>query len=209
VSPGSWSNDPSSFTYQWQSCSSTGNSCASIVGATGTTHTLTQADVGRRLRAVVGASNASGSGAATSAITTVVGSRIEAAWLGTFTVARTYTIVVLLVIEGVPQGASVEVSCHGRGCPFARDHAASKTDNRRCATRKKCKGKRPPGVTFAVNLASLLRGKHLAVGTRISVNVVKAGWVGKSFLFTMRSSSIPREQSACLASGSSTPGVGC
>jgi len=58
ASAGSWTGNPSSVTFQWQRCSSTG--CASIAGATGWTMTLAKADVGSSIRVIVIAANASG-----------------------------------------------------------------------------------------------------------------------------------------------------
>ena len=69
---GSWSNSPTSFTYQWQRCDAGGASCASIGGATGSGYTVADADVGRTLRVQVTASNADGAGQATSSPTAVV-----------------------------------------------------------------------------------------------------------------------------------------
>jgi hypothetical protein len=70
--PGSWSGNPTSFTYQWQRCDADVAACSSVVGATGKTYGLSIADLGYRLRVVVTAHNAKGSATATSAITTVV-----------------------------------------------------------------------------------------------------------------------------------------
>jgi len=51
---GSWSGPgPISFSYRWLRCDSSGGSCAAISGAAGSTYTLGDADVGRRLRVVV------------------------------------------------------------------------------------------------------------------------------------------------------------
>lgn len=73
VSSGAWSDSPSSYAYQWRRCDSSGASCSDITSATSNTYVLQAADVGATLRAVVTASNASGSGApATSAATNVV-----------------------------------------------------------------------------------------------------------------------------------------
>jgi len=66
---GSWSNSPRSYSYQWEDCNSSGNSCATIAGATASSYTLASADVGDTVRAVVTATNATGSSAATSAQT--------------------------------------------------------------------------------------------------------------------------------------------
>lgn len=69
-----WINGPSSFTYRWQRCDSTGGNCASIPGVTGESYQLTAADLGKPIRAQETASNAGGdSAAASSAATGVVG----------------------------------------------------------------------------------------------------------------------------------------
>lgn len=69
---GSWNNGPTSYTYQWQSCDSTGAICTNITGATGTSYTLTAADVGHTARVLVTAFNADGSASAASAPTAVI-----------------------------------------------------------------------------------------------------------------------------------------
>jgi hypothetical protein len=61
--PGSWTNSPTAYTYQWQRCDDAGNSCLAIAGATGQTYTLVHADVGHDLRVQETASNAGGSSA--------------------------------------------------------------------------------------------------------------------------------------------------
>src|SRR5207237_283133 len=73
TSNGSWTNSPTSFTYQWQRCDSGGANCAAISGATNQTYTVTAANVGFTLRVAVTAKNAGGSSRpATSAQTAVV-----------------------------------------------------------------------------------------------------------------------------------------
>ena len=50
-SHGSWiPKTPASYTYQWQSCDSSGGNCASIAGATAQTYSPSNADVGHTLR---------------------------------------------------------------------------------------------------------------------------------------------------------------
>lgn len=72
VSNGTWSGaTPITFTYTWQTCDSKGSSCNSISGATSSTYRPTIGDVGRKLRAVVVAKNASGSAGASSSTVTV------------------------------------------------------------------------------------------------------------------------------------------
>lgn len=73
ASPGSWSGDtPMTFAYQWQRCNSSGASCNSISGETGTTRLIDSGDVGSTLRVKVTATNASGSTSATSNATAVI-----------------------------------------------------------------------------------------------------------------------------------------
>lgn len=69
---GSWSGSPTSFVYQWLRCDAGGAACAAIGGATGSGYTVADADVGRTIRVEVTASNADGTGQATSSQTAVV-----------------------------------------------------------------------------------------------------------------------------------------
>ncbi|MGH2854953.1 MAG: hypothetical protein ACRDLF_12270 [Solirubrobacteraceae bacterium] len=208
VSQGSWSNGPTSFAYRWQRCDAAGNGCATLGGATGAAHILTQGDVGRTLRAIVTAANAGGSSSATSTASPVVGSQVEAAMTWTFGWTRRYTSVESLIVHEIPAGATVEVACHGRGCPPIPAHAARAASRRRCHGRR-CKTAHATHPQTEVNLTGLFKRRHLGVGARITVSIVEAGWVGKSYLFAMRTDRAPRIQIACLAPGASQPGRGC
>ena len=71
--PGTWTGtQPIAYAYAWRRCDSGGAICAPISGATGSSYTVATADVGSTLRVVVTASNAAGSGTATSAATAQV-----------------------------------------------------------------------------------------------------------------------------------------
>jgi hypothetical protein len=59
---GTWTNNPTSHTYQWEDCDVFGQSCTPIYGATGQSYTLTARDVGHTIRVQETASNASGAG---------------------------------------------------------------------------------------------------------------------------------------------------
>jgi hypothetical protein len=70
TSNGSWSGTtPLSYRYQWQICDSTGAGCQNIVNATDATYTVTSSEIGRRLGAIVTATNAAGVSSAASALT--------------------------------------------------------------------------------------------------------------------------------------------
>jgi hypothetical protein len=69
---GAWTNNPTSFAYQWQRCDIDALTCASVVGATGKTYGVRTADLGFRLRVLVTARNAAGAGSAASGPTAIV-----------------------------------------------------------------------------------------------------------------------------------------
>jgi hypothetical protein len=72
----SWTGDPTSFTYQWVDCDSSGGGCAAIAGATAPTYGVTASDVGHRIRVLETATGPGGmSKPALSAATGVVQSR--------------------------------------------------------------------------------------------------------------------------------------
>jgi hypothetical protein len=67
---GTWTGRaPITFAYQWLRCGPNGQNCAAIIGATGKTYLLRQADVGRTIRVRVTATNSQGSASAQSAAT--------------------------------------------------------------------------------------------------------------------------------------------
>ena len=73
ASAGYWSGSkPLKYAYRWQSCDSTGTSCAAVTGATSTSYTVAATDAGRRLRVKVTASNKAGSSSAFSDLTAAV-----------------------------------------------------------------------------------------------------------------------------------------
>jgi len=68
---GTWTNSPTSYTYQWQRCDGSGANCSGIGGG-GTNYTLQVDDVGYTIRVVVTATNSQASNSATSLQTSVV-----------------------------------------------------------------------------------------------------------------------------------------
>jgi hypothetical protein len=61
ASPGGWAPAPASVAYRWRRCNAAGDACTDIPNAAGASYTLASADLGRRLRVVVTATNAAGS----------------------------------------------------------------------------------------------------------------------------------------------------
>ncbi|MFC5492738.1 carboxypeptidase regulatory-like domain-containing protein [Nocardioides caricicola] len=72
VTDGTWSGSPTSFSYQWQRCTSAA-ACSPIGGAAGSSYVITGADSGFQLRATVTATNAAGSNSRMSTSSGTVG----------------------------------------------------------------------------------------------------------------------------------------
>ncbi|GAC1603106.1 MAG: hypothetical protein NVS3B25_31610 [Hymenobacter sp.] len=77
---GGWSGSPTDYAYQWQLCDGAGNNCGPITGATSSSYSPTQVQVGATLRLQETASNAYGtaSGGETSAASAAIQGTIGA-----------------------------------------------------------------------------------------------------------------------------------
>jgi Bacterial Ig-like domain (group 3) len=122
----------------------------------------------------------------------------------TFRVTPSYTRVLGLLINSVSAGTNLVVRCHGRGCPFARE-ASTIRQSTRCPTKGKCTTRRSRNV----DLESVFRSRRLHNGALITIFLTRPQWVGKYYQFTIRAGAPPRIRIACLAPGSTAPGVGC
>ena len=69
---GGWSGNPTSYSYQWRHCNSSGRSCANIGSATSSSYTLAASDVGHTMRVMVTAANEGGSSSMSSPTTAMV-----------------------------------------------------------------------------------------------------------------------------------------
>jgi hypothetical protein len=72
ASSGSWTGSPTSYAYQWQDCNAAGEGCANVSGAASSTRVLASSDVGHTIRVSVKATNAGGTGEASSPATSLV-----------------------------------------------------------------------------------------------------------------------------------------
>ncbi len=69
---GTWTNEPTGYTYQWKRCNGAGEECTNIEGATSSNHIVIPTDNAHTIRAAVTASNAAGATSATSTQTGTV-----------------------------------------------------------------------------------------------------------------------------------------
>lgn len=74
-----WTNEPKSFAYEWKRCESDGQDCRAIGGASGSSYVLVAADVGKAITLKETASNASGTGVVSSAVTSAVAGAVPVA----------------------------------------------------------------------------------------------------------------------------------
>jgi Bacterial Ig-like domain (group 3) len=121
----------------------------------------------------------------------------------TFDSTSTYTKVLRLVVNGA-SGSTVTMSCHDRGCPFARK-AMLVAKTRRCAQ----KPTHTCPARGTIDLAPRFLNRRLSVGAQITVVITRPGWIGKYYQFTVRAGRPPHVQIACLAPGAIRPGFAC
>jgi hypothetical protein len=198
-SPGGWSGGPGSFVYRWQSCAAAGGGCVDIPGAAGAGYTVARAVLGRRLRALVTASNEAGSASAVSGVSQIVGGVVESRIIWAFRYTRRYTRVARLLLQRLPAGAGIEVRCNGIGCPFTR---------MRCSTA----GCRPHELAkhrSEFSLAGLFTGRRLAPGSKITITITLPNWIARQFTFTTHAGTAPTVQPQCLPPGTTTPQTHC
>lgn len=72
ASTGTWTESPTSYTYQWRDCNGSGALCRNITGATASTYFVQVSDVSKTIRVIVTATNGNGSASATSNQTSAV-----------------------------------------------------------------------------------------------------------------------------------------
>lgn len=222
VSRGSWVNGPTSLAYQWQVCAADGGTCSDLPGQTQESHTLGVSEAGDTVRASVTASNLAGatlSSTSASAVVAgipvvpmplqqfiaapVVGQVLGASMTWRFGWSRSYTVVESLRVHGLSQPASIELSCRGRGCPFSskRVWPGSGAKVVHCGHHA-CRHEKLD--IDEVDLGWIFIGHRLLSGTRLTVNLLHAGWIGKAFSFQVRAAAAPRVLIRCLAPGSVT-----
>jgi hypothetical protein len=156
-----------------------------------------------------GDANFNGSDAAAQTVTVIKPSQsvlgvITSTMQWTFSFTPNYTKVDALVINGATPGGSVLINCRGRGCPFAK-HTTRVSSTRPCGRN----GKKRCSTHGVVSLTSAFKNRRLHIGSRLRIELVRPGWIGKYYMFKVRSRQAPQVQISCLAPGGTRPGVGC
>jgi hypothetical protein len=122
----------------------------------------------------------------------------------TFFYTNAYTVVRSLMVSGAPSAASVQLGCRGQGCPFAavtlrpgKLPPCSRQPQRSCRSGS------------SLILSDRFAHRRLALGTHLTVRIVRRGWIGKFYGFTVRPAVGPVIRIACLAPGSNQPRKVC
>jgi len=122
----------------------------------------------------------------------------------TFGFTPTYTRVMNLVVTGLYEGTNVELTCQGKGCPW-------RSQNFPVLRPKICSPSVPathcPPNNFF--LTKYFAGRRLAIGAQLKILITHPGYIGKYYGFSVRARKSPTIQIACLAPGSTAPGLGC
>jgi hypothetical protein len=237
--PGGWSNEPTSYTYQWDHCSN--NTCTPISGATNQTYVPTAGptgDVGDTL--VVFVAGAVDLGATFGAVGTPIQSYPTAVVFGVDTSAPSnpnpspvVPVTSLHSSSGAVGRLTATMRWTFRYAPSYTQIAAlsvqgpavGATIATRCAGKgcpfavrrikvrelKRCRA-RPSGHCRAPREVSLewqFRGHNLAVGSRVTVMISRALDIGKYYRFVVRRRRAPSVNISCVAPGSIVPGKNC
>jgi Bacterial Ig domain/FG-GAP repeat len=125
----------------------------------------------------------------------------------TFEPLRTYSKVTSMTGSDLPIGTNVIIACGRHRCRFKPRKTAVKAVG---CKQKQAHCRRKHGVlTRALDLTAHFHGLRLPLGGDLTVSFVKTGFVGKVYIFHVRSGKQPTWQATCLAPGSLKPGRGC
>jgi hypothetical protein len=121
-----------------------------------------------------------------------------------------FTVLTELIVAQAPSGAQIAIRCEGHGCTFARHTVGVATTRLVCNRHHKHCKREPAPALNNVDILSPLRGRHLAVGTKLTVSLTKQQMVGEAWTLKIRPARAPLETGpTCLAPGSTKPGRGC
>jgi hypothetical protein len=120
---------------------------------------------------------------------------------------KSFTIVRSMVVTPVPALANVRVSCAGHGCPF-KARVLPAIARVRCRG-KRCEPRKRRSNTHTVQLTSLFRSRHLAVGAKVTVAIVQRNRIEKVYRFRIRSNRKPSLSVVCLSPGLNAPAAQC
>jgi Invasin, domain 3/Bacterial Ig-like domain (group 3) len=175
--------------------SCTGRSLTAASGSDTASCTLTYPARGSHTITAVysGDANFGGSSSGPAVVRAVPRPRLGVTMRWSFVSGPAYTKVLTLLVRGVAAGSEVLVTCHGGGCPFttsalgvpSADHCSAQAKDGCSAT--------------TVDLTSRFAGRALRPGAKITVQIVRSGWIGRAYTFVIRAHRPPRTATAWVA----------
>ena len=161
ASPGTWTDRPDTFAYRWWRCDRLALAC-SDTRASGPEYTPNGLDVGHALRVVVTATNAAGSGTATSALTAVVTGHPTVRLLAPLTIARARGRATLLIRVVVSDHVTIRVRVirGGRAVPLVS--TASRIGPARVSApdARSVAGRAAAAGSYAIRVVTLASGRR-------------------------------------------------
>ena len=94
------------------------------------------------------------------------------------------------MVNNVPAGATVTVTCRGKGCPFKSRRFARNRRGEAVATKAFAKRRLRPGAV-------------------VEIRITKSGTIGRVVTFKLRKRAVPRPAVQCLPAGSTRPQPSC
>lgn len=189
-----------------RSCSSV--PIQAIGGALTASCSVTYSTIGTRLVTATysGDQNFSGSSSGVRQVPVQAQGVITSTFQWIFGYTPRYSRLVSLLLNGASLGTKVIFTCQGHVCPFAKLTSTLSGGVRCTPTGKHHCGPHSKGP---LDLAGPFHRHRLMVGTRITVEIRRSGWIGKFYSFLIRAGQGPQVRISCLAPGVSKPGVGC
>ena len=187
ASPGRWTgSEPFSFRNRWERCDS--QRCSPVADHTGFLYRLVPEDVGKRMRAVVTASNRAGSRTALGLQSALVKGRLKPIEPFPTVAIRGYvtrrgTLLTRLAARA-PAGSTMRLKCRGDGCPF-----------------------RAARFAFRRHFVAVkaLRGRTMGNDSVIELRVVKGDTIGKYSRFRFRRGRRPARIDRCVSPDDPSP----
>ena len=123
----------------------------------------------------------------------------------TFLHTPTYTQILALIVNRAPTGGRLVITCAGRGCPY-KNRVITVVKAKACKPKAGHRCNAQLARTF--DLTAPFKKHRLMPGTRLVIEVLKKGYIGKYYRFTIAAKAAPKIQITCIAAGKK-PGVGC
>jgi hypothetical protein len=128
---------------------------------------------------------------------------------GAFRPGDAATVLPSMLVKSLPGGATVRLSCTGKGCPI-KTRTVSLAKQRVCTGKgKKRHCRRTVPSSGNLDLSRLVQNKRVKAGSAVIVAMIQPGSIGKEYVFLMVRGKQPSVKIRALAPGGTAPCPGC